>query len=87
MSEWIYADAWVGGYYPDNLYPVMWSDGYEGILWSTCINKGDEKYQRDSNFEWSKWPRPLYNILRIIGLILLVGLFFIIMIIVGIRKK
>ena len=87
ILPWIYQSACLGEYHPENEYPIKWSDGYEGMLWATCVINATDKYERNSSYEWSKCPNPLYNILRIIGLILLVSLFFIIMIIVGIKKK
>ena len=87
ITPWIYSGAWLGEYHPENQYPVKWSEGYDGLLWAKCIMNATEKYEKNSSFEWSKCPNAFYNALRIVGLIILVSLFFIIMIIVGIRKK
>lgn len=46
-----------------------------------------EKYERLANYECSKCPDPTMNFIRICGLVSLVGAFFIILIIVGIRKR
>lgn len=52
-----------------------------------CQIVDGEKYERLSNYECSKCPELVVNALRILGLILLVSIFFIIMIIINIRKK
>ena len=46
-----------------------------------------EKYERLSNYECSKCPDPIMNGLRIAGLLALVSAFFIIMVVIGIKKK
>ena len=46
-----------------------------------------KKFERLANYECSKCPDPIMNALRIAGLIALVGSYFIIMIVIGIRKK
>ena len=56
-------------------------------MWSSWIFVNRTKYERNSSFEWSKWPNPIYNIIRLLGFIILISLFFIIMIIVGIKKR
>ena len=87
ITPCIYSEACLGEYHPENEYPVKCSEGYEGILCASWVINGTEKYERNSSYQCSKCPSPLYNVIRIIGLIVLVSLFFIIMIIVGIKKK
>jgi len=79
--------AWVGEYHPENEYPVRCTDGYAGILWTKCVIKDGQKYERLANFECSRCPNLIYNSLRLLGLIILVSTFFIIVIIVNVRKK
>ena len=45
-----------------------------------------KKYERVSDFECSKWPNPVYNALRVIGVILLAFVFLMILVIINIRK-
>ena len=87
MSEWPRQNSWLGQYHPENQYPVAWDSGYSGILCTDWTVVDGEQYERQSNFECAKCPILVYNILRIMGLILLVSIFFIILIIVNIRKK
>ena len=87
ITPWIYAGAWLGEYHPENTFPVKWNEGYDGLLWAKWTMNSTVRYEKDSNFQWNKCPNAFYNVLRIIGLILLVSLFFIIMIVVGIRKR
>ena len=79
--------SWLGGYHPENDYPIQCDTGYSGLLWTDCLAVNGTKYEQQSGFECSLCPNPVYNVLRIIGLILLVSIFFIILIIVNIRKK
>ena len=87
ITPWIYAGAWLGEYHPENSYPVKWNEGYDGMLWAKWTMNSTDRYEKDSNFQWNKCPNALYNVFRIIGLVVLVSLFFVIMIVVGIRKK
>ena len=45
-----------------------------------------KKYERVSDFECSKWPNPVYNALRVVGVILLAFVFLMILVIINIRK-
>ena len=87
IIECIRADACFGGYKPQNEYPVECEEGYKGILCTDCIIENGEKYERLANYECSKCPDSVLNVLRILGLVLLVSSFFILLIIVGIKKK
>ena len=80
-------EAWLGGFKPELEYPVEWKEGYEGILWASCQIVNGKKYEKISDFQWSLWPDPVLNVIRIIGLMTLVVLFFITLIIVGIKRK
>ena len=86
IVEWIYAKAWDGGYVDQEDAPVNWATGYTGILWNEWQIANGTKYSKVSDFECSKWPSPVYNAIRIIGLIILVFMFIFLMIIVNIHK-
>ena len=66
MSEWPRQSSCFGEYHPENQYPVAWEEGYSGILWTECAVVDGSKYERQSNFEWQKWPILAYNVLRIL---------------------
>ena len=87
MSEWPRQNSCLGEYHPENEYPVTCEEGYSGILCTEWTVVDGSKYERQSNFECEKCPNLVYNALRIMGLILLVSIFFIVLIIVNIRKK
>ena len=86
IVEWIYAKAWDGGYVDQEDAPVNWATGYTGILWNEWQIANGTKYSKVSDLECSKWPSPVYNAIRIIGLIILVFMFIFLMIIVNIHK-
>ena len=77
----------LGGYYPQNQYPVQWADGYSGYLWRECQIINGTKYQPESNYEWLKCPDSTLNIIRIIGFVILALLFISAILFVNIRKK
>jgi len=47
-------NACLGGYKPNEKYPVQCSTGYEGILCTKCQILDNVKYQPLSNFRCSK---------------------------------
>ena len=85
--EWLLPAAWNGGYNETSTYPVNWAVGYEGILWAQCTLINNEKYERVGNYEWAKWPDPILNALKVVGLLLIVLLFLVIQIIMNLRKR
>ena len=87
LIECIRKKSWEGGYFPNNKYPVKCQTGYEGILCTDWVVASGKKYERLANYECSKCPDPIMNALRIAGLVALVGSYFIVMIVIGIRKK
>ena len=87
IIEWLYSGAWNGGYFPNNEYPVAWAAGYTGILWNECQTLENTKYQKISNYQWQEWPNPVYNSIKVIGVILLVFIFLMVIIIINIRKS
>ena len=74
------SNAWLGGYNETSAYPVFCSDGYEGILCDEWVMNEDEKYERITDNQCSKWPNPALNLFRIIGFAILVIIFMIVMI-------
>ena len=86
IPEWINKDAWLGGYDDNSKHPVNWEEGYDGILWSQCKISNGVKYEKINDFEWRKWPDPVLNSIRVIGLFLLVFSFFMVLIIINVKK-
>ena len=84
--EWPNKAAWLGDYVDQDMFPVKWQDGYDGYLWASWTIVNGKKYERVSDFECSKWPNPVYNALRVIGVILLAFVFLMILVIINIRK-
>ena len=74
------SDAWLGGFNSSSTYPVYCADGYEGILWDEWEMSGDNKFERISDNQWSKWPNPALNLFRIIGFGILIVVFMIVLI-------
>jgi hypothetical protein len=86
IIEWINKDACKGGYHPNNEHPVECKAGYKGILCSEWDIKDGEKYQKVSDYEWEKCPSIVVNSIRVIGLGILVFIFFMILIAINVRK-
>ena len=86
IAEWLYKDACQGGYSEENEHPVNCSEGYSGILWNDWQILNGFKYERVSDYQCERWPNPIYNGVRVIGLLLLVFIFLMILIIINIRK-
>ena len=57
----------------------------EGTYLSMWITE-DHKYQKVNDFEWEKWPAPFINALRVLSLIILIFGFFMLLIIINLRK-
>ena len=79
IMEWPNPDACNGGYDPNSTYPVYWATGYSGLLWDEWVEDGMQQYERISDNQWSKWPDPALNLLRIIGFGILILIFLVIM--------
>ena len=86
IAEWLYKDACQEGYSEENEHPVNCSEGYSGVLWNDWQILNGIKYERVSDYQCEKWPNPIYNGVRVIGLLLLVFIFLMILIIINIRK-
>ena len=86
IAEWLHKDACQGGYSEENEHPVNCSEGYSGILWNDWQILNGVKYQRVSDYQCEKCPNPIYNGIRVVGLLLLVFIFLMIIIVINIRK-
>jgi hypothetical protein len=87
VVTWIHEPACEGGYFSNEKHPVHWKDGYTGVLWGEWDRSGDDKYEKVSNFECLKCPNDVVNAIRVVGLILLVLVFYGCMIAINVRKK
>jgi hypothetical protein len=86
VVECIKKDAWEGGYFPKNEHPVQCKEGYGGILCSECQIVNGEKYQKVNDFECTKCMNPVLNALSVIAAMIIVFCFFMIMIVINVRK-
>ena len=86
IIEWPNKAAWTGGYVDRELFPETCADGYSSFLWSTWVLANGTKYERTGEFEWSKWPNPIYNAIRVIGVLILAFIFLMLLIAINIRK-
>ena len=86
IIEWPNPKAWDGNYVDQEMFPVECHEGYYGYLCSSCIIANGTKYEQVSSFEWAKWPDPVLNAIRVVGVIILAFLFLMILIIINIRK-
>ena len=80
-------DACLGGYNTLSEHPVYCEQGYDGYLWSDWVKVNNDKYERLADFEWSKWPDPVLNAIRVVGVAILIIIFMVGLIVVNIRKK
>ena len=80
-------DACKGGYHPDNSHPVKCAEGYEGNLCTQCQVLKDHKYQRVTDNVCEKCPDPVVNAVRVTGVAIIVFMFFMLLIIINIRKN
>lgn len=71
IVEWPNEDACLGGFHEENLHPIECEAGYEGILCNEWVIVGPIKYERISENVCSKCPDPAMNLLRIIGIAIL----------------
>jgi len=86
IVECINKDAWNGGYQDIEEAPTNWATGYEGNLWTKWRVYDDKKYQEVGNFQCAKWPAPVINALRVFGAGWAVFLYFMMIIVVNVRK-
>lgn len=73
-------EACLGGYSELNPHPVECAEGYTGILWNEWITEGETKYEQISENMCSQCPDPVLNLMRIIGVALLVLIFMMVLI-------
>ena len=86
IVEWPNKSAWNGNYVDQEMFPVECSEGYSDYLWASWTISNRTKYEQTSSFECSKWPNPILNAIRVIGVIVLAFIFLMILIIINIRK-
>ena len=79
--------AWLGGYYPQDVYPVKWETGYKGYLCTEWDIVDGVKYVKTSGNQCAKWNVAMINVLKFVGLILSAFVFLTTLIIILIRKK
>ena len=79
--------AWLGGYYPQNKYPVKWETGYKGYLCTEWDIVDGVKYVKTSGSQCAKCDVATINVLKFVGLILAAFIFLTVMIVILIRKK
>ena len=87
IIQWLNPDACKGGYHPDNANPIKCTDGYRGVLWTQCEVTDDHKYQRTADNVCEKCPDLILNAIRVIGVAIVVFIFFMLLIIINIRKS
>ena len=87
IIEWPRKDSCLGKYVKDSENPSEWAAGYTGLLCTDCSIRKGIKYQPLSNFEWSKWPNPILNVIRVAGAITIALMFISAIVVVNIRKK
>ena len=73
---WLYTGAWIGYVAPSNNNLGEWFTGYQGILCADC----QVGFSRTTNYKWSRCPNPVWNIIRLI-LILIAAIVAVIIII------
>ena len=79
--------VWLGGYYPQDTYPVKWETGYKGYLCTEWDIVDGVKYVKTSGNQCAKWNVAMINVLKFVGLILSAFIYLTILIIILIRKK
>ena len=87
IIECLNSNACLGGYEPNNKYPVQWAKGYKGILWTKWDIINGTKYQPLSGFYCSKWPAPFLNAIKFTAVVTAAFLFVLLLIYVNLRKK
>ena len=73
-------DACLGGYTTEGKHPVYWETGYLGVLCNQCVIDGPTKFERIAENECSKCPDPAMNLIRIIGIAMLLVVMMVILI-------
>ena len=86
IVKWINPEACLGGFVDQEYAPVNWKEGYGGDLWTEWQLSNGAKFQRVSDFGWSKWPDMINNTLRVFGVGFVVFIFISCIIILNIKK-
>ena len=85
IAQWQNVDACNGGYNLTNIYPVNWASGYKGVLWSKWMNVGQDKYEKVSSFQCSKWASPIITYIRVFSMA--IGFVLVILFIIYLKRK
>ena len=86
IIEWLNKDACKGGYLADDESPTECAIGYKGNLWIKCDIVNSKKYYNTGEFTCQKCPDPALNAMRVLGVGVIVFLYFMVIIIVNVRK-
>ena len=86
ISQCLNKNACLGGYNNEILHPINCEKGYTGSLWTKCMIKNGIKYQQMDGYECRKWPNPVLNAIQVVLGGLLVFAFFMLLIIINVRK-
>ena len=87
LPQCINEEACTGGYNNStDGSPVTWKTGYRGTLCSSWTISNGVKYQKVNDFECQKWPAPFLNAVRVFGVIFIIFAFFLLLIIINVRK-
>ncbi|CAI2379704.1 unnamed protein product [Moneuplotes crassus] len=81
-----FKSACMGSFSDKDVSPTFCKEGYQGNLCTECAINKEEKYERHNEFECRKCPNPIMNAIRVAGLSLLVFTFFMVLIVVNVRK-
>ncbi|CAI2361915.1 unnamed protein product [Moneuplotes crassus] len=71
---------------PTSIHPVKCAEGYSGNLCSQCVVTEDIKYEKVNDYECQKCPNQIENAFKVLFTLLLVLLFFILMVVINVRK-
>ncbi|CAI2378198.1 unnamed protein product [Moneuplotes crassus] len=86
IIECINKEACDGGYVESMENPTNCETGYEGNLCTKCSVNGNDKYQAVGNFVCQKCPNPILNAIRVFFVGVAVFAYFMVIIIVNVRK-
>ena len=74
--QWLYPGAWLGYVQPSNNSLGEWFTGYKGILWGDWTSD----FSKNDIYRWDKWPDPVWNVFRLLMILIGIIIWIIIMI-------
>ncbi|CAI2373860.1 unnamed protein product [Moneuplotes crassus] len=86
VIECINKEACEGGYQNSKIQPTNCATGYQGNLCTKCSVTENDKYQAVGGFVCQKCPNPILNAIRVIFVGFAVFAYFMVLIIVNVRK-